>query len=201
MRTFRLLQTVNALENSQYEFSNSGDILFAVKDSDEPGERYYVRYDSSFRVLDAKDYHVITTVDTKRDLIAFGIDHNDRHICTVEESRNREDEQTLCRVYEIGRMRGDGEIEEEEDDGTNDEYDPADYDEDLGSESLGSQETVDMIDYLMNGDDDDEDPDYQNGEVDSTTTPEMDDSADDDYDEDADDEEAEEDADADADYI
>lgn len=72
-------------------------------------------YDSSFQVFDSKNYHVVTTFDTKRDMLSFCVDHRDRHICTVESSRNREDESNVCRVYEIGRIRG--ENEEQSDDG------------------------------------------------------------------------------------
>jgi hypothetical protein len=47
-------------------------------------DHFFIKYDSSFRVLDSKDYHVVTTFDTKREMIAFSPDHRDRHICTVE---------------------------------------------------------------------------------------------------------------------
>lgn len=51
-------------------------------------------------------------------MLAFCPDHRDRHICTVEMARNREDEQTVCRLYEIGKIRTENDEEEEEDEGS-----------------------------------------------------------------------------------
>ncbi|KAI6181263.1 LisH protein [Aphelenchoides besseyi] len=105
LRTYGLVKSVNALDLCQYKFNASGDILFAVKYLDEMEDRILTHYEPSFRVLDSKDYHLITTVDTKRELLGFAVDHNDRYICTIEETRRMDVEQTICRIYEIGRVR------------------------------------------------------------------------------------------------
>ncbi|KAI6207099.1 hypothetical protein M3Y94_00991100 [Aphelenchoides besseyi] len=85
VRTFGLVKSVNALDICQYKFNAGGDILFAVKYVEGMDDRMLTHYEPSLRVLDSKDYHLITTVDTKRELLGFAVDHHDRYICTVEE--------------------------------------------------------------------------------------------------------------------
>lgn len=54
LRTFHLLRTVPALNQSQVLFNNLGDIIYGValeQESDEETE-----YDTSFKTLDATDY-------------------------------------------------------------------------------------------------------------------------------------------------
>ncbi|KAI6175831.1 LisH domain-containing protein [Aphelenchoides bicaudatus] len=163
VRNFKLLLNVPSLESCDYFFNRTGDILFATTvtpQEDEYDTHLCVKYDSSFRVIDSKDYHVVTTYDTKRDILGFCPDHRDKFICTVEMNRNREDEQTFCRLYEIGKIKSDNN-EEDEDDGKsllksfnkyhicleNDDQD----EDDSSNSSFDSQSSVSTTELLIQG--------------------------------------------------
>ncbi|CAD5228247.1 unnamed protein product [Bursaphelenchus xylophilus] len=131
IRTNGLLKHVVALDACDYFFNNTGDIIFSVTAKEQPvrDDQFFSAYESNFRVIDSFDYHVVTTVDTKRDIAGFAVDHADRHICTIEKSRTSE-EPSICRIYEIGKpvefATGEDGNEDDDDDNNDDDDDDVD---------------------------------------------------------------------------
>lgn len=82
--------------------------------TDHYDDRFLQTFDSSFRTFDSLNYEVITTVDTKKPLLDFCIDHSDNYVAVAELNRNASDEAgNMVKLYEIGRRR---ELDEEEQD-------------------------------------------------------------------------------------
>ena len=63
---------------------------------------------------------IISRSEVSMPSFAFEVDHHDRCVCTIEESRGRDEGMTLCRTYEIGKLRGIGEADEDNDDDDSD---------------------------------------------------------------------------------
>lgn len=126
-----------------------------MKENDDPDEQFFPNYESSFRVLDAMDYHTLTTVESKRDILGFAIDHQDKHLCTIELGKNNADP-TMCRIYEIGRLRDDNAIDDDDDDDDDDNLDDEDDDDDAYPLSSSDEDDFLAEDSL---DDEDEDGD------------------------------------------
>lgn len=82
--------------------------------ADHYDDRFLQTFDSSFRTFDSLNYEVITTVDTKKPLLDFCIDHSDNYVAVAELHRGASDESgNIVKLYEIGRRR---ELDEEEQD-------------------------------------------------------------------------------------
>ncbi|XP_046327233.1 DDB1- and CUL4-associated factor 1-like isoform X2 [Haliotis rufescens] len=196
IRTFHLLNTVPALDQCQIKFNHSGDVIYATRvdeDPDNPEDRYRTPYGSTLRTFDATDYSSIGTMDLKtKSIFDLCTDKSDCYLAVVENQQFSEvtGEESVCRLYEMGKLRDEEddqqeeeeEEEEEEDGGDDDDDDDDDDDEDLNIDlgDLGSDlDLDDLIDdeeeneeaeeaepeeYSIASDDDDDDD--NDGDVD-----------------------------------
>lgn len=129
IRTFHLLRTIPSLDQSQIKFSPF-NVMYTFNvhtetSDDETG------YDSSFKVLDNFDYSSIATIDVKKSIYDLSINNNGCQVAICENQGGFESvSESVVRVYAVGRKRDpDGEIEEEEEIGSEEEEE-----EEIGSE-------------------------------------------------------------------
>ena len=147
LRTFKLLRTIPALDQTQLAFSPGGDVIYGVVrqfDDDDDPRRSHNPFGSSFRTYDATDYSSIATIDLERKIFDLAVDPNDRLLAVVENGSAQHPNVTVpmesaCRVYEIGRRR------------------PTDSDSDLDDTDIDESEDEDETDEDDEDDDDDDD--------------------------------------------
>lgn len=65
VRTFRLLQTVKALDQCYITFTSDGNVLYGIKADRETSDGFRTS-DTSFVTLDASDYSQIATIELKK---------------------------------------------------------------------------------------------------------------------------------------
>lgn len=137
-----------------------------------------------FRVLDARDYKDISTIELERPIFDLSIDTKSSLLSVVEGRYLDSDDQdeTVCRLYDIGRKKpseDDSDIEDAHDDsdtldddeyddesdtsesGESDDSDDDDTDDELGSEYMDSGEEYDRMDESDASGDGDETEDDQ----------------------------------------
>ncbi|CAG2112664.1 unnamed protein product [Medioppia subpectinata] len=164
IKTFHLLKTVPALDQCRIKFNNIGDVIYGAvfeEENSEEDDQSKSPFCSSFRTFDAYDYTNIATIDVKRNIYDLAVDPGDCYIALVENQSNREvfANESVARLFEIGRSKEDDDEEDDEDD-DEDENDVADEDTDE-DENLDNTEDFD----LENGDesaDDESDGDHSN---------------------------------------
>ena len=168
IRTFRLLKTVPGLDRRQIHFTNGGgNVFYAVGLETEDGDEGD-RYESSFKTFDASDYSNVTTFETRRGVVGLCSSFNDLSLAVVENSLSpgglgHAHEESVIRIYDVGRTREDEEdgIDEEDDPEAEDEEDDDDDDDDESDEFFdllgGSSEDDDGDDEDEEDDDDEED--------------------------------------------
>ncbi|VDM95391.1 unnamed protein product [Thelazia callipaeda] len=123
MRNFKLLHSINALDQCKIVFSGGTDAFYgsAYLDLEEVDDRFRQTMSSSFRTFDSTTYKLITTVDARRALFDLCADHNDQYMALIETHGNSSDllelRDNLCRLYEVGKHREPDECDEEEDGG------------------------------------------------------------------------------------
>jgi hypothetical protein len=118
-------------------------------------ERRRSKLKSWFRVLDARDYKDIATVELERPIFDLSINEQSSLLSVVEGRQlltsHYEEEDSICRVYDIGRKRP-----SEDDSDVEDDQDGSDLleDDEFDEESDGEEDDDDPDD-----DDDDDDMD------------------------------------------
>jgi len=111
-------------------------------------------YESSFRTFDATDYQPIATIDVKKTIFDLCTDVSDCFVAVIENQATSDE--SVCRVYEVGRMRGaDDEDEQESDEGAEDD----DVDDDDEDDEDNDDDDDDDIEIVLSGDDEDSDDD------------------------------------------
>lgn len=173
LRTFRLLHTVPALDQCQVTFNGAGDVLYGavITEDDEDSQRLF---SSSFRTFHASDYSSIATIDIKRNIYDLKPDESDYFLAVVENQGARDvamsNSESVCRLYEVGRLREDDDDEDADDDESenigeedSDEDDDDDMDADDHEEDDGDDDADDvpfsLSDVSDDGSDDSEDSD------------------------------------------
>ena len=95
-----------------------GDVIYGVT-VDEEAE-IDTLYETSFKTFDASDYSLIATIETKRSVVQVCPSWDDCHLSVVEGaamSYASNEESSVVRVYDVGRLRAEEEdIEEDQDD-------------------------------------------------------------------------------------
>nr|KAG5696452.1 hypothetical protein BaRGS_020989 [Batillaria attramentaria] len=174
-RTFKLLHTVPALDQCQIKFNHTGDIIFATRVDDEGDSAEEARrthFSSTLRTFDATDYSSIGTIDLKtRSIFDLCTDKFDFCLAVIEQNTQFTEnggEESICRLYEIGKLRDEeDDVQEEEeeteaveDEEEEDEEDPSFLDFDASSQSEDDEDDGDND----NNDGADEDEDDEDGD-------------------------------------
>lgn len=119
LRTFHLLRTVPALDQSHVKFSPQ-NVIYGISSETEPessGSNY--DYDTkTFKTLDSYDYSSIATVDVKRNIYDLSVNKFGSQIALVENSGNEDTiSESVVRIYSVGRRKNmDDEAEDDEND-------------------------------------------------------------------------------------
>jgi HIV-1 Vpr-binding protein len=187
VRTFKLLKTVRAADQSWLTFTNDGNVIYGIKSSRETTDGFKTG-DTSFVTLDAGDYSSIGTIELKRSILSLATSPNDLQIALVENHGAGDSTSDSCiRYYEVGRSRygedeqvdeedddlqsRDSDADEENDDDEDDDDDQEDLDRildellpgnELGDEVNSSQDEDDgdgAVEFLVSSDDEDDDDD------------------------------------------
>lgn len=107
----------------------------------------------SLRVIDATTYDLITEVVGERNIVHMAVNPSDTHLSLIEESRKAYmmdiPVESLCRMYEIGRVKS---LEDEDDDEEEDEEE----DEDAADAAMDFIDRLAEAEARANGDDDDD---------------------------------------------
>ncbi|KUF96266.1 2-aminoethanethiol dioxygenase [Phytophthora nicotianae] len=125
---------VPALDKCSIKFNPSGSVLFAYYPyaGGDYLERRKTKLKSWFRVLDARDYRDITTIDLGRRYLEAG---------------DVDDDDSICRLYDIGRKRpaeDDSDAEDGQDE--SDTLDDDEYDDESSSDGDEMEEETDESD-------------------------------------------------------
>ncbi|KAG7382682.1 hypothetical protein PHYPSEUDO_004652 [Phytophthora pseudosyringae] len=150
LRTYRLLRMVPALDKCSIKFSPSGSVLFAYYPfaGGDYLERRKTKLKSWFRVLDARDYRDITTIDLGRPVFDLSLNTKSTLLSVVEgrylDAGAVDDDDSICRLYDIGRKRpteDDSDAEDGEED--SDTLDDDEYDDENSSDEEMEEEDDD----------------------------------------------------------
>ncbi|XP_037077224.1 DDB1- and CUL4-associated factor 1-like [Pollicipes pollicipes] len=139
MRTFHLLRTVPALQHCRVRFANGGQVLFGVRLSGSDRDQDERAYEeaTAFKVIDSADYTSIATVDVKRQLYDLCVNFDDRLLALVESQLEMGDvelDQSCVRLYEVGRVRGDEDMDDQEEEDNVDDTDGSDMSDNVASD-------------------------------------------------------------------
>lgn len=186
IRSFRLLHSVPALDQCRIAFNATGNIILAGEYAPQ-NDPYKTQFASTLRTLSSSDYSVISTLDVRKPLMDFCFSHGDTDLAVVEVVKSytqndyfaaRHDE-TVCRTYEIGKVRvaedgdEDGEQDEQDggDEGDSDSSNSSDEDsEDSESEDGSSSEgALEMLGRIAGGSDDSDGEDDENEDEDMSS--------------------------------
>ncbi|KAG5893684.1 hypothetical protein JTB14_021980 [Gonioctena quinquepunctata] len=160
IRTFHLLKTVPALNQCSVMFSPVNTAIYAISMEQEMDDGDST-FDSSFKTVDAIDYSSIATIDVKKSIYDLAIDRFNTQIAIVEnQGMYSSVQESVVRVYDVGRRRDD-EDEQEEEEEEDDDMDGSDDDN-------SDNDDGDNNDNNDNNDDDnDEDGDDNDNSSDS----------------------------------
>lgn len=114
IRTFHLLKTVPVLNQCQVVFSPTNSCIYAIATEQESKDDS--TFDSSFKTIDAGDYTSIATIDVKRNIYDLAVNKYDTQIAIVEnQGVYNSVQESVVRLYDVGRKREDDEEQEEDD--------------------------------------------------------------------------------------
>jgi DDB1- and CUL4-associated factor 1 len=103
LRTYKLLQTVPALDRTRILFNSTGDVFYTLPIH--TGSRAVVLHQpTSFRTFDASDYSPIATIDIGRMISSLETGFHEHLIATVgtDQSGQTRRLDNACRFYKIG---------------------------------------------------------------------------------------------------
>lgn len=107
LRTFHLIRTVPALDQSIVTFSPQNVIYGICSESEsrldfDSGSNY----ESSFKTLDSYDYSSIATVDVKRNIYDLSVNRFGSQIAIVENLGGFDSlQESVVRIYSVGRRK------------------------------------------------------------------------------------------------
>merc|ERR1712136_514208 len=114
---------------------------------------------SSFKTIDARDYSPIATIDVKRCIFGVCANKYDTQIAVVENAREYSSpNESIVRLYDVGRLRDDEDIGTEADDDDEEDEDESDnFRNDLLLGGTVDEDGNIIADDTSNSDDDDDD--------------------------------------------
>ncbi|KAG5451598.1 DDB1- and CUL4-associated factor 1 [Clonorchis sinensis] len=156
VRTWRLLHTIQALDRLEVQFNATQDVIYAGTfgwDDEEYAELGNKRLvmQNMFRTVDALDYSLIASVDVRHRIEQLALDTTGQSLALVEKvGENSSNEPiTQCRIYTVGRKRGEREPDNEEEEAREDEDDDDDEDNDEDDDELLNAETADELAQIL----------------------------------------------------
>ena len=156
IRTFHLLRTVPQLDQCQVVFNTSGEVIFGVNLEQELEDE--TKFETAFKTFDASDYSLISTVDTRKSVLGLCPSKDDLMLAVVEQG-TADIEESVVRLYDVGRLRAEEE-EDQEDQEEQEEDEMEESDDDDGSDDpTQDQDGEEDGDEDGEGDDDGEDDD------------------------------------------
>ncbi|OAE22990.1 hypothetical protein AXG93_1231s1020 [Marchantia polymorpha subsp. ruderalis] len=162
MRSFKLLRSVQSLDQTTITFNATGDVIYATlrRNSDDimaalnPRRVRHPLF-AAFRTMDAVDYSDIATTPVDRCVLDLATEPTDSFIAVVSMDSNEEMD-TFARLYEVGRRRPTDDDSDPDDGGeTEDEDSEADDDDEDDDGDLHGDVDDSDIDLASNDDDDD----------------------------------------------
>lgn len=199
VRTYHLLHTVPALDQCEIRFNHAGNVLYAIYHPDDDDltaddSQQRSSFGSSFRTFDGTDYSSIATVDVKRTIFDLCTDSSDCYLAVIENQRSADSltEESLCRLYEVGRLKDDEDDPGEDDEEGQDEDDDNGDDDDDDDESLAHSDRtyeVEANDNASSNDEDENNPPEFSGASDNESSSDHDPDVDNDDDDDDEDDE------------
>ncbi|CAG9864733.1 unnamed protein product [Phyllotreta striolata] len=167
IRTFHLLRTVPVLNQCSVVFSpvNTAIYAFSLEQEMDDGDS---TFDTSFKTVDANDYSSISTFDVKKSIYDLSCNRYDTQIAIVEnQGMYNSIQESVLRVYDVGRQRDDEDEQEEEDD-EEDDMDGDGSDDDNSDGDDGDNDNNDNNEN--NGDDNDDNDDDIESDSESWTS-------------------------------
>ncbi|CAH1130521.1 unnamed protein product [Ceutorhynchus assimilis] len=166
IRKLLLLKTVPALNHCSIIFSPVNSAIYAIAMEQEKDDGDSV-FDSSFKTVDSSDYTSIATIEVKKNIYDLSVNMDDTQIALVENQGmyNNGTQESVVRLYDVGRRRVDEDEQDEEDD--EDELDDSDDD---GSDGGDSRLVINLGGSDDNNDDDDNNDRGGSDSEDSTWT-------------------------------
>jgi len=152
IRTFHLLRTVPQLDQCQVVFNTSGEVIFGVNLEQELEDE--TKFETAFKTFDASDYSLISTVDTRKSVLGLCPSKDDLMLAVVEQG-TADIEESVVRLYDVGRLRAEEE-EDQEDQEDQDEDDLDESEDDDGSDDPNQDQDGEEDGEDGDGDDDDD---------------------------------------------
>jgi HIV-1 Vpr-binding protein len=175
VRTFHLLKTVPVLNQRTAVFSPANSAIYAISMEQELDDGDST-FDTSFKTVDAIDYSSIATIDVKKNIYDLAVNKFDTQIVVVENQGVYQSvQESVVRIYDVGRKRDDeDEQDEEDDDDDDDDMDGSDDDVDVDFLdqlviNVGGGDN-DNNDNNTNDDNDDDDDNLLDSESESWTS-------------------------------
>merc|ERR1712032_1704161 len=119
------------------------------------------KFETAFKTFDASDYSLISTVDTRKSVLGLCPSKDDLMLAVVEQG-TADIEESVVRLYDVGRLRA----EEEEDQEDQEDQDEDDLDE--SEDEDGSDDPTQDQDGEEDGDEDGEGDDDGGGDDDAS---------------------------------
>lgn len=167
MRSFKLLRSVQSLDQTTITFNATGDVIYATlrRNSDDimaalnPRRVRHPLF-AAFRTMDAVDYSDIATTPVDRCVLDLATEPTDSFIAVVSMDSNEEMD-SFARLYEVGRRRPTDDDSDPDDGGeTEDEDSEADDDDDGDVDDSDIDLVSNDDDGSVDDDDDDVDVDF-----------------------------------------
>ncbi|XP_050302636.1 protein mahjong isoform X2 [Anthonomus grandis grandis] len=143
IRTLHLLKTVPLLSNCTLTFAPVNSAIYAISMEQEMDDGDSA-FDSSFKTIDANDYSSIATIEVKKNIYDLAVNLYDTQITLVEnQGMYNSVQESVVRLYDVGRRRDDDDEQEEEEDEEDELDDDNDNSDDDASGNGGGSDNED----------------------------------------------------------
>ncbi|CAH3153636.1 unnamed protein product [Pocillopora meandrina] len=162
-RSFHLLDTCPSLDQCRVIFNNGGDVMYGVKHLSDPlgiplASRLLGPYETSFRGGN-EDYARLRSFLVWETVFAHkrSCGRTQLALKLIIKQTFASADESVCRVYEVGRLRRADDEDEHESDEGGEEDDYVDDDDDENDDDDDEDDDEDEIEITISGDDDSDD--------------------------------------------